>query len=93
MAADALAPYVSHDIDYVEYVGPGVTWERILSTCVISKWSNDMKCKCMFMFPLQNLVRDSITIKIVRSGQHNRCLQDNMFSSIFMIEIIICIQI
>ena len=37
MAADALAPYViqdisSHDIDYVEYVGPYLTWGRILST-------------------------------------------------------------
>ena len=45
MAADALAPYVartSHDIDYVEYVGPGLTWGRILSTCVISMWSNDI---------------------------------------------------
>ena len=48
MAADALAPYVardisSHDIDYVEYVGPGLTWGRILSTCVITMWSNDIK--------------------------------------------------
>ena len=32
----------SHDIDYVEYVGPGLTWRRILSTCVMSIWSNDM---------------------------------------------------
>ena len=28
---------------------------RILSTCVISMWSNDIKCKYMFMFPLKNL--------------------------------------
>ena len=26
----------SHDIDYVEYVGPGITGGRILSTCVIN---------------------------------------------------------
>ena len=34
----------SHDIDYVEYVGPGLTWGRTLSACVISMWSNDIKC-------------------------------------------------
>ena len=28
-----------------------LTWGRILSTCVISVWSNDIKCKYMFMFP------------------------------------------
>ena len=44
-----------HDIDYLEYVGPGLTWGRISSTCVISMWSNDIKCKYMFMFPLKNL--------------------------------------
>ena len=54
MAADALAPYVartsisSHGIDYVEYVGLGLTWGNILSTCVISMWNNDIKCKYMF---------------------------------------------
>ena len=45
----------SHDIDYVEYVGPGLTWVSISSTCVISMWNNDIKCKYMFMFPLKNL--------------------------------------
>ena len=60
MAADALTGSLhrrdisSHDIDYVEYVGPGLTWRRILSTCFISMWSNDIKCKYMFMFPLKN---------------------------------------
>ena len=39
------------DIDKVKYVGPGFTWERILSTCVISMWSNDIKCKYMFHVP------------------------------------------
>ena len=50
----------SHDIDYVEFVGPGLAWGRILSTCVISTWSNDIKCKYMFMFPLQNLARKEL---------------------------------
>ena len=55
MAADVLAPYVaSHDIDYVKYVGSGLTWERILSTCVISMWSNDIECKYMFHVPPEN---------------------------------------
>ena len=59
MVADALAllhrqDISSYDIDYVEYVGPGLTWGRILSTFVVSMWSNDIKCKYMFMFPLQN---------------------------------------
>ena len=40
-------------IDCVEYVGLGLTWGRILSTCVISMWSNDIKCKYMFIFPLK----------------------------------------
>ena len=54
MVADALAPYVARtsatmiDIDYVEYAGTGLTSGRILSTCVISMWSNDIKCKYMF---------------------------------------------
>ena len=67
MAADALAPYVadisSHDIDCIEYVGPSLTWGRILSTCVISMWMNDTKCKCMFMFPLKNLGRKGLMIE------------------------------
>ena len=50
----------SHDIDYVEYVGPCLTWGRILSTCVISIWSNDIKCKYMFVFPLKNLARKEL---------------------------------
>ena len=52
MAADALAPYVARTsaamilTDYLEYVGPG------LSRGI---WSNDIKCKYMFMFSLENL--------------------------------------
>ena len=68
MAANALAPYVARtsaamilNIDYVEYVGPGLAWGGILSTCVISMWSNDIKCKYVFMLPLQNLARKELT--------------------------------
>ena len=55
-----------HDIDYVEYVGPGLTWGRILSTCVISMWSNDIKCKYMFMSPLKNLARKGLNLLMLR---------------------------
>ena len=51
----------SNDIDYVGYVDPGLTWGMILSTCVTSMWSNDIKSKYMFMFPLQNLARKELT--------------------------------
>ena len=50
----------SHDIDYVEYASPGLTGRRILITCIISMWSNDIKCKYMFMFSLQNLARKEL---------------------------------
>ena len=50
----------SHDIDYVEYVGPGLTWGRILRTCVILMWSNDIKCKYVFMFTLKSLARKEL---------------------------------
>ena len=57
----------SHDIDYVEYLGPGLTWGRILSTFVKSMWSNDIKCKYMSMFPLKNLARKGLTLTLVSS--------------------------
>ena len=40
-----------------KFVGPSFTWGRIFSTCVISIWRNDIKCKICFMFPLKNLAR------------------------------------
>ena len=52
----------SHDIDYAEYVSPGRTSGRILSTCVISMWSNDLKCKYILMFPLKNLAHKVLTL-------------------------------
>ena len=53
-------------VPYVEYVGPGLTWGRILRTCVISIWSNDIKCIYMFVFPLKNLAHKELmdTIKV-----------------------------
>ena len=50
----------SHDIDYVDYVRPGLTWGKILSTCVISLWSSNIQCKYMFMLPLKNLARKGL---------------------------------
>ena len=66
----------SHDIDYVEYVGPGLTLGGILSTCVISMWSNDIKCKYMFMFPLKNLARKGLSYfkQVTKQTQKNRGL-------------------
>ena len=67
MVADALAPYVTRTsaamilTHYIEYVGPYLIWGKILSTCVISMWSNDIKCKRMFIFPLKNLARKELT--------------------------------
>ena len=55
----------SDDIDYVECASPGLTWGRILSTCVISMWSNDIKCKYMFMPPLKTLARNTCVLKIM----------------------------
>ena len=46
-------------------MGPGLTWGRILSTCVISMGSNDRKCKYMFMFPLKNLARKELIMTFV----------------------------
>ena len=50
------------DIDHVEYVGPGLTRGRILSTCFTSMWSNVIKCKYMFMFPLKNLTHKGLNV-------------------------------
>ena len=44
----------SHDIDYIEYVGP-LTWRSVLRTCVKSMWRNDIKCKYEFMFPQKKI--------------------------------------
>ena len=50
----------SHDIDYIEYVGPSLTWGWISSTCVKSMWRNDIKCKYMLLFPHKKLARKGL---------------------------------
>ena len=62
----------SHDIDYIEYVpvGPSLIWGSVLSTCVKSMWSNDIKCKYMFMFPLKNLALKGLKL-LSHCTQHN----------------------
>ena len=52
----------SHDIDYIEYVGPSRIRGSVLSTCVKSMWSNGIKCKYMFVFPLKNLARKGLKL-------------------------------
>ena len=52
----------SHDIDYIEYVVPSFTSGTNLSTCVISMWRNDTKCKYMIMFPLKHLARKGLSM-------------------------------
>ena len=42
--------------------GSGLICGGILSTCVISMWNNDLKCKFVFMFPLRNLARKELLI-------------------------------
>ena len=39
----------SHDIDYVQSLAPCLTWARILTTCVMWMWDNDINvniCLC-----------------------------------------------
>ena len=38
----------NHDIDYVKYVDPCLTRGRVSTTCVMSMWRNDIKCKYMY---------------------------------------------
>ena len=52
----------SHDIDYIEYVGPSRIRGSVLSTCVKSMWSNGIKCKYMFMFYPKNLARKGLSL-------------------------------
>ena len=73
----------SHDIDNIEYVGPSLTWGRILSTCVKSMWRNDIKCKYMFMFPLKNLAHKGLIIYTQQSMPH--AVNPNSFANSFTI--------
>ena len=47
----------SHDIDYVEDVGHGLTRGRISTTCVMSVWRNAINCRYIFMFATENFAR------------------------------------
>ena len=65
--ADALAPCIARTlapmistIDYAS-VGPCLTWGRISTTCVMSMWKNDIKCKYMFMLPLNNVAHKGLS--------------------------------
>ena len=49
-----------HQQPWYGLCSPGLTWGRILSTRVISIWSNDIKCKYMFMFHQENLARKGL---------------------------------
>ena len=56
-------------------------WGGILSTCVISMWRNDTKCKYMFMFPLKYLACKGLISKLLMSWWHwepvlKNCLQN-----------------
>ena len=62
----------THDIDYVEMVSPCLTWWRIPTTCVISMWSNDIKCKCMFLFPLKNLACKGLRVGSLNNLDHTQ---------------------
>ena len=66
----------SHDIDYIDYGGPSLTWGRILSTCVISMWITDMKCE--FVFPLNNLARKRL---MVESQGHQQICTDYVYKT------------
>ena len=39
---------------------------RMLSTCIISMWSNDIKCKYMFMLLLNNLARKGLRTECLK---------------------------
>ena len=47
---------------------------RISTNCVVSIWRNDTKCKCMFMFPLKNLVRKGLRLRKVNDKMYVFCL-------------------
>ena len=50
----------TNDIDYVEQASSCLTWGIISTSCVMSMWRNDIKCKYMFLFPLKKLARKGL---------------------------------
>ena len=78
----------SHGIDYVALVGHRFTWERILTSSVITTWSNTIKCEYMILFPLKNLARKGLTFNILMPG-HAKGHQGNRahhYSDVIMSE-------
>ena len=75
----------NHNIDYMVYVDPGLTWGRIWSTCVISMWSNDIKCKYMFMFPLKNVARKGLDYNMTGPLIHHHPSQFTFWNIYFTI--------
>ena len=59
----------SHDIDYMEYVGPFLTWGSVLSTSVKSMWRDDLKYKYMFMFPQKSFTRKGLIVTFYHVSQ------------------------
>ena len=55
----------THDIDYLEWVSTCLTWGRISTTCVMTIWWNDIKCKYMFLLPLKTWARKGLTLHLV----------------------------
>ena len=68
---------------YVEKVGSCLIWGRISTTCIISMWRNDTKCKYMFMFPLKNLARKGLNACKYISLGHMLSDLDRMTSCYF----------
>ena len=50
----------NHNIDYVKLASPGLKRGRISTTSDISMSRHDIKCKCIFMFPLKNLAHEEL---------------------------------
>ena len=50
----------THGIDYVQQLSSCLTWGRISTTCALSMWRKDMKCKYVFWFPLKNLAHKGL---------------------------------
>ena len=46
----------THDIDHKEWVSSCLTWGRISTTCLMSMWRNEINCRYICMFPVENLV-------------------------------------
>ena len=66
----------THDIDYVEYVSSCLTWGRVSTTCIMSMWRNNRKCKYMFLFTLKNSACKGLEIGYQNNNPSNGCQSD-----------------